>query len=134
MADLDLLRGLARSEPGGGGEPVLALTASADSGALPALQRYFGEDDGRTGITLVIDGQYVGHVARADAIGPLGQATRGGYGSSAGMTLPGHAQYQLLRLRCPVAGCPTPEMLAMTFDEDDPPRCWTHADTPMELA
>jgi len=134
MPDLDVLRGLARDEPGVQDEPVLAVEAAAQGGTLGALQRYFGEDDGRQGVTLVVDGERVGHVSRGDAIGPLAEATRGSYGSSSGMALPGHAQYRLLRLRCPIPGCPTPEILVMNYDEDDPPRCPTHRGVDLERA
>jgi hypothetical protein len=137
MADLDELRALARAEPAVAGEPTVALSASDEQAAVVALLRYFGEDDRRRGVTLVIEGNQVGHLHREDALSLVADATRGGaspgYGSSAGMGLPGHEPFRLLRLRCPIPGCPTEDQLTMTYDEDDPPRCSIHHEAVLEL-
>jgi hypothetical protein len=137
MPDLDELRALARAEAAVAGEPTVTLSASEGQGAVVALLRYFGEDNGRGGVTLVIEGEQVGHLHRADALSLVADATRGGaspgYGSSAGMNLPGHEPYRLLRLRCPIPGCPTEDQLRMTYDEDDPPRCSIHHEAVLEL-
>jgi hypothetical protein len=137
MPDLDQLRTLARAEATVAGEPTVALSASEGQGAVVALLKYFGEDDARGGVTLVIEGERVGHLRRADALRLVADATRGGvspgYGSSAGMNLPGHGQYRLLRLRCPVPGCPAEDQLRMSYDEDDPPHCSIHREAVLGL-
>jgi hypothetical protein len=136
MTKVDELRELARTEPAAAGEPTVALRASDGPGALVALLSYFGGDEGRTGVSLAIDGELVGHVHRSDILGLVSDATRGGgpaYGSSAGMQVPGHEAFRLLRLRCPVVGCPEGDQLQMNYNEDDPPVCSIHRDVVLAL-
>ena len=117
---------------GPAGEPMLSVAGPERERAVGALLRYFGEDDARSGVTLEVDGERIGHLARADALTVIADSTRG-YGSSAGSGLPGLAGYELLRLRCPVAGCTAPEQLRVSFDEDHPPHCPQHPDVALRL-
>jgi hypothetical protein len=137
VQDLDRLRVLARAETSEAGAPTVVLDESHAKSAIEALLRYFGDEDGRTCVALVIEGESVGYLERGDALQLVGDTTRGtvgGYGSSAGSGLPGHPQYELLHMRCPVRDCPIAEQLRMTYDEDDPPHCSVHPDAVLELA
>ncbi len=136
VKELDRLRALARTETPEAPAPTVVLDESDAVVAIPALLRYFGDDDGRAGVGLVIEGEPAGYLERGDALSLVHDTTRGtvgGWGSSAGSGLPGHPQYELLHARCPVPGCPIADQLLMTYDEDDPPRCSVHPDAVLEL-
>jgi hypothetical protein len=134
MAGLDDLRSLAWNEQPGLGEPTLVL-AESDEGraAMIAVLRYFGEDDERTGIDLMVGRKRVGRLSRAAALSTLADTTRGDYGMSAGATLPGMLSYEVIRLRCSVAGCKIGDQLRVTYDEDHPPHCPRHPKQPLEF-
>jgi hypothetical protein len=133
VSHLDDLRAKARqrSEYSKVPDTVELDSAVPDSQVLDGLKRYFGEDDEREAIMLVVDGEEIGYLLRSDLYHYQGPAFRS-IATGQHATLPG-VSFDLLQLRCPVYGCRY-SPLVMLFDEDDPPRCKVHPDTAMEIA
>jgi hypothetical protein len=101
------------------------------AGLVDVLTQYFGEDDSRAAIRLVVGGEELGYVHREDLYA-LASASQKGIGSSDYAALPGRANYRLIGLRCPVVGC-THRLMVTTFDEEDPPKCTVHPAQSMEI-
>ncbi len=132
---LDDIKAVARSTApaaGPAGDTLDVTAGTAAGGLVDLLTGYFGEDDTRSQIRLLIGGEEIGYLQRADLYA-LASASEKGIGSSDYGTLPGQANYRLIRLRCPVAAC-TETRLVMTFDEDDPPACGVHPDRWLQVA
>lgn len=124
------------------GDPEAGPPATVDTLAVPedvaadrlldALTEYFGEDDSRRRVRLVVGEREVGYLKRtalyAFAATSVKSIGAGDYG-----TLPGEPDFRLIRLRCPRDGCAR-HLLVTYFDEDAPPRCVDHPDAEMEIA
>lgn len=113
------------------GPTVLVGTAELAEGAegvVGCLVGYFGEDDERQGVRLVVGGRVAGYLHRSDLYAFVG-STRRGYGSSDVFFAPGPTRPLLRTASCPVDGV---EFMVARFDPDDPPTCPDH-DEPLEL-
>ena len=93
------------------------------------LAEYFGRDDDRDAIGLVVDGDFVGYVARDDIGDLLPSSGTKGLGASDGIVLPGQANWKLFELHCTTSGCVS-IVLTPLYSNAEPPLCEVHA-TPM---
>jgi hypothetical protein len=103
------------------------LTEGAE-GVVGGLVGYFGEDDERQGVRLVVAGRAAGYLHRSDLYAFVGSIRRG-YGSSDVFFPPGPTRPVLRTACCPVDGV---EFMVTRFDPDHPPTCPDH-DEPLEL-
>jgi hypothetical protein len=133
MLSLDDLKAKARQTTAVAGvTDTLVLDAHVPAEQMVSgLMQYFGEADERKAIRLTADGEEMGYLRRADLYG-YEKSTLKGIGIGDYSTIPGTPDFRMLRLRCPVAGCPY-RPLVMVFDEDNPPQCEVHPGTAMEI-
>lgn len=134
MLTFDDLRAVARPSSGKAGsiDAKLEVHPSTHVGSLvDLLTQYFGEDDTRDAIKLVIGGDEIGFLHREDLYA-MASSSQKGIGASDYGALPGMPNYRLIRLRCPVPGCPH-RLLVTIFDEEDPPKCSIHPERSMEI-
>ena len=126
MADLHDL--VARARPAADAPPGLPLVSLSDGDSADAvvfgLVEYFGADDARQAVGLVVAGDPVGYLDRADLLDLIEVSARA-IGAGEGALLPGAPDLHFLLIRCPVAGC-TEQRLVMLFDEDAAPACPVH--------
>jgi hypothetical protein len=127
--DLDLVRRDAHPVDAeqASGAPTLRLDRDED---VPGILAYFGADRERAVVRVLVAGEEVGYLARADVRGWIDQAHLGP-GDSAGATLPGRVppgSWPQVELECPVDGCPDSPLVMLGYDEDDPPHCTLHPD------
>ena len=135
MPTLDDLVAVTRPALAGSVQTPETLAVAPDTPArdvVDLLTEYFGEDDERSAVKLVVGGKEIGYLHRQHLYA-VATASEKGIGSSDYGTLPGRPNYRLIRLRCPVDGC-TQALLVTSFDEDDPPRCEVHSARSMEIA
>jgi len=99
-----------------------AELAEGAEGIVRALVGYFGEDDERHGVRLVVEGEVAGYLRRSDLYTFVGSIRRG-HGSSDGFFAPGSTRPVLRTAHCPVDGA---EFMVARFDSADPPRCPDH--------
>jgi hypothetical protein len=118
-------------KPGGGDVLVVGGSVSA-AAVVDELTDCFGSADDLHAIRLVVDGEDIGFVADIDIQELVGPRLKG-IGDADHAAVPGEERFRLLRLRCPVRGCPARYLWAMTFDEADPPACVVHPDRKLEL-
>lgn len=131
MADLEELVARAAAgayDPGRPVPTVLVGTAERAEGVVRGLVGYFGEDDKRQGVRLVVGGRVAGYLHRSDLYTYVGSIQRG-YGSSDVFFAPGPTRPVLRTACCPVDSV---EFMVTRFDPDDPPTCPDH-DEPLEL-
>jgi hypothetical protein len=142
VTDLQRLVAAARPGPGAPGLATFRIDDEAEADrVLDGLIEYFGADRSRAEVRLVVDGEEVGYVGRADLYGRAIVLDRGvggagaPFGGSAGAGLPGMPTGggAILVLRCPVPGCPEGPVYATSYDEDHPPRCATHTATALVM-
>src|SRR4029434_2042852 len=134
MSTLDDLKARAerRASFPGGQVVTVSLKSDADAQSVVAhLEQYFGQDDERQAIRLVIEGQAVGNLARADLYDLVAMTSKG-TDAAAGMILPGEAHFVLLAVCCRSPGC-NERMWVMLFNDADIPPCASHPDIRMEL-
>lgn len=102
------------------------------SAVIDYVTEWFGEDDGRSQLRLIIDGTDHGALARDDAFALALPADRGVWGTGDYGTLPGPTvQWQVITFHCTEPGCAV-RAQALMYDPDDLPRCSVH-DIPMTL-
>jgi hypothetical protein len=108
-------------------DEVLVVTSATETGAvIDYLQDWFGSDDDRSALRLLLDGADRGVLHRADAYALVSSSDRGALGAGDHGTLPGATvDYILLRLHCPEPGCQV-HATALSYDPDDPPQCSVH--------
>ncbi len=128
MAKLDEL--IARAHPTASAPsdvPVLALARGDNAEATIAwLVDYFGADDTRQVVGLVVDGKEVGYLEAVDLYHLVEVSTRA-LGVADAAILPGTPRsLRFLELRCPVVGCAEGRWV-MLFDEENAPPCRQHA-------
>lgn len=112
-----------------GTEPTLVVgTGEPADEVVRALAEYFGEDDDRTAVRLVVAGTPAGYLQRAHLYSFAGTLQRG-FGSSDVFFTMGQGRSTLRTARCPVDGS---EFMVSRFDPDDPPTCPDHNE-PLEL-
>jgi hypothetical protein len=134
MTGWDDVLGLAdQSVPATDHDQVFAVPSAIESAAvIDYVQDWFGGDDGRSALRLVVDGSDCGVLHRSDAYALVPTSDRGGLGAGDHGSLPGYSvAYELLSLRCPQPGCHV-RAVAVSYDVDDPPRCSLH-DVPMQI-
>ncbi|GAA4360553.1 hypothetical protein [Angustibacter luteus] len=107
-------------------ELLVVTSATGPVLAIELAQEWFGEDDDRSALRLVVDGIDRGVLRRTAAYALVGSSDRGTLGAGDHATLPGHSvEYVVLRLHCPHEGCQV-SGLALSYDPDDPPTCSVH--------
>ena len=137
MTGWDEVLGLAdQSVPATDHDDVLLVAGAIDHTAvIRYVQDWFGGDNDRSALRLVVDGADRGVLRRSAAYAfakPTNRGGGGGLGAGDGASVPGRSVgYQALRLHCPQPGCHVRE-LAPSYDEDDPVRCSLHG-VPMQL-
>src|SRR5687768_1798631 len=125
MADLEELVARAAEGSYDPGRPVptvlvgTAELAERSEDVVRCLVGYFGEDDERQGVRLVVSGRTAGYLHRSDLYRFVGSIRRG-YGSSDVFFAPGPTRPVLRTASCPVDGV---EFMVARFDPDDPPTC-----------
>ncbi|MEJ2598676.1 MAG: hypothetical protein P8Z00_10115 [Anaerolineales bacterium] len=114
-------------------EPSLYLDKDEQvEAAISGLMDYFGEDDARRGVNLVIQGEAAGFLQREAFYEQVSFESKG-FGDGDFSSLPGLPQYRLQTLRCPEPGC-TYTCLVTYFEPADAPFCKLHPDRRMEAA
>lgn len=134
MLTLDVLKAKAQQTISPPIEEDVTLLLDSDEeveSAVKDLFQYFGEDDKRQAILLIVRGEEVGYLRRIDLYDFVTIGTKG-IGSSDHFKLPGEHRFRLLQLRCPIKDC-THRLLVMHFDEDNPPKCAIHPDENLEI-
>lgn len=134
MLTLDVLKAKAQQTISPPGEEDVTLLLDSDEdveSAVKDLFKYFGEDDKRQAIRLIVRGEEVGYLRRTDLYDFVPMETKG-IGSSDHFKLPGEPRFRLFQLRCPIKDC-TYRLLVMYFDKDNPPKCAIHPDENMEI-
>ena len=121
MADLDELLARAAAGSPDPGRPVPTVVVGAED-VVRTLVQYFGEDDERQAVRLVVDGTAAGYLRRADLYAYVGSVTRG-FGSSDAYFAPGPTRPVLRAARCPVDGA---GFRVARFRADKPPSCPDH--------
>lgn len=120
--------------PAAGAGPIATLeldSAETAARALFGLEDYFGQDDRRKAVKLVLGDGMSGYLHRADLLQLISLTTRG-LGESDGMSLPGDiTDVTLIELCCPVRGCKH-RLLVTRFDANDPPKCKAHPKSKMK--
>lgn len=133
MSELDAL--LSHAEPSSAkpGEHLVSLSSSTRAEVVRAyVIDWFGADDDRDALRLVVDGADRGVLSRASAYMLAATDDRGGFGSGDYLSMPGTSTgYKTLVLVCPHAGCQV-QGAALSYDEDHPPRCPIH-DEPLSV-
>jgi hypothetical protein len=134
MLTLDAVKALAKPSAASPADTDATLSLPPNphvGGLIDVLTQYFGEDDAHTSVKVVVGGEEFGYIHREDVYA-LANSSQKGLGASDYAALPGMTSYRLLRLRCPVPGCP--QRLSVTaFDEEDPPTCSIHPGRSMEI-
>jgi|tagenome__1003787_1003787.scaffolds.fasta_scaffold19736011_2 hypothetical protein len=128
MTEWDEVLGLAdNAVPPTEADEVLVVTSAIEPDAVVGyLQDWFGDDEGRTGLRLLLDGTDRGVLHRTGAYDLVEVFDRGTLGAGGHATLPGHSvEYVLLSFHCPEPGCQV-HATALSYDPDDPPRCAVH--------
>lgn len=115
-------------EPRGIEPTVVVGTVEPADDVVQALAGYFGEDDGRTAVRLVVAGSVAGYLERSDLYSFAGSLERGWGVSDAFFTM-GESRIHFRTARCRVDGS---EFMISRFDPDDPPTCPDH-DEALEL-
>jgi hypothetical protein len=99
-------------------------------------------------VRVIVENDEIGVLTRDAVLEYMGSALHG-FGAGDGASLPGSplgfgiGQNALVpgepldasilqHWRCPVPGCPEPDIWIVGFDPDDPPTCATHTDTFLE--
>ena len=135
MADIRDLMARAATGSYDPGQPVPTLLmrpAELDAGAedvVRILVGYFGEDDERQGVRLMVGGEVAGYLRRSDLYAFVTAVSRG-HGSSDAYFAPGSTRPVLRTARCPVDAA---EFMVARFDAADPPTCPDHNES-LELA
>ena len=135
MADLRDLVARAATGSYDPGQPVPTVVvgpaelAEGADGVVRILVGYFGEDDERQGVRLMVSGEVAGYLRRSDLYSFVRAVTRG-YGSSDAYFAPGSTRPVLRTARCPVDRA---EFMVARFDAADPPTCPDHNES-LELA
>ena len=112
--------------------PSVLLDESADSGSvISGLMHYFGEDDAREAVEVLVNGQPSGFMTR-NALYDLVSVREKGIGSLEPAFLPGQSDYLLLALHCPVAGCTESELI-IHYEPGLRRKCPKHPNVFMEL-
>jgi hypothetical protein len=112
-------------------EPILYLDDDEQvKAAISGLVDYFGEDDARQGVILVIQGEVAGFLHREAVYDEVSFESKG-FGDGDFSSLPGLPQYRLQTLRCPEPVC-TYTCLVTYFNPDDAPLCKLHPTRRME--
>jgi len=107
-------------------ELFVVASVTERTAVIDYVQDWFGGDDGRSALRLVVDGADCGVLHRSDAYALVSPSDRGGLGAGDHSTLPGYSvAYELLTLRCPQPGCRV-RGVAVSYDADDPPACSLH--------
>ncbi|SDL94039.1 hypothetical protein [Nonomuraea jiangxiensis] len=108
-------------------DDLLVVASSTRAEAVIGLvQDWFGGDDARMALRLVLDGVDRGVLRRSAAYSLARTSDRGGLGSGDHAMLPGHStEYIPLRLSCPAPGCRV-RAAAVSYDPYDPPQCGVH--------
>ena len=133
----DLARLATAEVPNDAGAPPLRLEVSRSAGAGPVvgfLAEYFGADDARRAVELVVDGASRGYLRREalyDLLRPANKAL--GFDGAAGARLPGRSRYRIVTLACPHPGCEE-RVATIFFDPAAPPHCPRHETTAMQRA
>jgi hypothetical protein len=129
------LSSCAQAQPLDAGRVAPAVIVATDDeapAAVSALIDYFGADRTRDAVRLVIGDEEVGYIERS-GLDRFVNVSNKAFGESAYAGLPGLSTgYVAISLRCPAANCPASPVIAMTFDEDFPPRCVVHRDLALE--
>ena len=126
MSDLDALLSSAKPSPAKAGEHLVSLSQSTRPEMVRAyVIDWFGADEDRDTLRLVVDGADRGILSRASAYALATTGDRG-YGSGDYWSVPGTSTgYKTLVLACPHPGCRV-NGAALFYDEDHPPRCPIH--------
>jgi hypothetical protein len=133
MSELDVVLSYAQPSPFKPDEYLVSLSSSAQAEMIRAyVIDWFGADNDRQALRLVVDGTDYGVLSRVSARVLATTSDRGGYGSGDYFLTPGSSpDYKTLVLTCPYAGCQV-RGAALFYDEDHPPRCPIH-DEPLSV-
>lgn len=133
MVTWQFLKSMALKDKPDGGSEVLVVAGGVSAAAVvDELTDCFGSAEDLHAVRLVVDGEDIGFVADT-AIQELVGPSLKGVGDAEQATVPGLERFRLLRLRCPVRGCPARYLWAMTYDEHNPPTCVVHPDRKLEI-
>lgn len=111
--------------------PSLLLDESAESDrAISGLMIYFGEEDSREAVEVLVNGEQAGFITR-NALHGLVAASGKGIGSLDPAFLPGQPNYILLEPHCPVHGCTESEYI-IHYDPGLRRKCPKHPHVFME--
>jgi len=94
------------------------------------LSAYFGEDNERQAIRLIVQGKEIGYLTRTGLYEFIELAERG-IGDADNALLPGRPAYRLIELHCPFQGC---ESRMLVTSVDNLPACPVHAGVRMEIS
>ncbi len=119
--------------PAAARDEVLVVPSSVDATVVVGyLQEWFGRDDARAQVRIVVDDVDEGVLRRESLYELSASRDRGGLGSGDYANTPGSSTaYVPLHLVCSTAGCQV-RVTAVSFDPDDPPSCPLHH-TPLGL-
>ena len=109
------------------------IVADDDGTALEGLLAYFGADDERQAVRVVVSGKLLGYVTRGKALDMIDAQSRD-LGQAGSWTLPGISHFKRIELRCPVERCEANPFFADTFDVAYPPDCPLHPGHALTLA
>nr|QNO48414.1 hypothetical protein DLCBDOIA_00007 [Methanosarcinales archaeon ANME-2c ERB4]QNO48499.1 hypothetical protein AFGHNAJH_00003 [Methanosarcinales archaeon ANME-2c ERB4] len=119
-----------RSE--GGEEIAIMLDSDAKvKAAIQGLIKYFGEDEDRKAVRLIVKGEESGWLTRSHIYDFVTFSAKG-IGGGDDASIPGEYHYHIMHLYCPVEGC-MEGFGVMIFDEDNPPKCPVHRDVSMVI-
>ncbi len=119
--------------PAAARDEVLVVPSSVDATVVVGyLQEWFGRDDARAQVRIVVDDVDEGVLRRESLYDLSASGDRGGLGSGDYSSLPGiSTAYVPLHLVCSTAGCQM-RFTVVSFDPDYPPSCPLHH-TPLGL-
>jgi len=106
-------------------DEVLVVTSATDPARIAGyVQDWFGDDDDREALRLILDGDDRGVVRRVGAYALAKSFDRGTFGTGDYATQAGVADYTMFTLTCPAPGC-TVHGRAITYPKP-PPTCGVH--------
>jgi hypothetical protein len=116
-----------------GAQQAGTLLAHDEGAAITAAATYFGADDSRLVVRVIVSTEVLGYLDRDQALSLVPSQSRD-LGHSSGQFVPGISFYEGIELRCPVAGCAANPIVATTFDAAHPPHCPVHRDRALARA
>lgn len=122
MLTLDDLKAKAQHNPTDRCKDEIAIMINSDADVkdvINGMSKYFGEDDKRQAVRLIVEGEEIGCLVRSDLYDfiPL---SKKGIDDSGNAQLPGNSKFRLVQFYCPYC---TNSQTVMIYGEASLPKC-----------